>query len=57
MINLKNAFIISQEKNIELYKSYINPGLSRAYSILGYNNFEIVEASGSWLKLKNKKKF
>jgi acetylornithine/succinyldiaminopimelate/putrescine aminotransferase len=56
MINLKNAFTISQEKNIELYKSYINPGLSRAYSILGYNNFEIVEASGSWLKLKNKKK-
>jgi acetylornithine/succinyldiaminopimelate/putrescine aminotransferase len=56
MINLKKAFIISQEKNIKLYKSYINPGLSRAYSILGYNNFEIVEASGSWLKLKNKKK-
>lgn len=56
MINLKNAFRISQKKNIELYKSYINPGLSKAYSILGYNNFEIVKASGSWLKLKNKKK-
>ena len=54
MIDLKNAFRISQENNIKLYKNYINPGLSRAYSILGYNSFEIVKASGSWLKLKNK---
>ena len=56
MINLKNAFKISQKQNIQLYKSYINPGLSKAYSILGYNNFEILEARGSWLKIKSKKK-
>lgn len=56
MINLKDALNITQKENIKLYKKYINPGLSKAYSIFGYNNFEIHKAKNSWLILKNNKK-
>ena len=56
MIKLEDALKIDQNKNIELYKKYINPGLSKAFSIFGYNDFDLYKAEGSWLELKNKKK-
>lgn len=56
IIKLEDALEINQDQNIDLYKKHINPGLSKAYSIFGYNDFEISSAEGSWLKLKNNKK-
>ena len=56
IIKLEDALKINQDQNINLYKKHINPGLSKAYSIFGYNDFEISSAEGSWLNLKNNKK-
>ena len=50
-INFKESFIISQNQNINLYKKYINPGLSKAFTIFGYNSLDIKKAKNSFIYL------
>ena len=52
-INFKESFIISQNQNINLYKKYINPGLSKAFTIFGYNSLDIKKAKNSFIYLNN----
>lgn len=49
LIKLAEVESISQEKIIEYYKSYINPGIARSLKILGMDKLRIVRAEGMYL--------